>query len=273
MKAPADPSDEALLAAARAGDRDALERLLERHAPKVLRFGKKMCRDDEDAREVLQDTLLAAARGVRSFRGASSVSTWLYTIARRFCVKLRQRELPPARVERADAVGSAAAKLVDPGRRPDEALAGREIQSVLEAAIRSLDPIYREVLLLRDVEGLTAPEVAEVLDIGIDAVKSRLHRARVAVRERVAPALGLEPPGPPSACPDVVTLLSEHFEGDVHPDVCRKMEAHVAACAQCASRCDSLRRVLAMCSAVEAPAIPGELAVSLRRAVKNAFPG
>jgi len=76
------PSDVELLAAARAGDRGALEALLERHEAQVYRFGMKMCRDPEDAKDVLQETLLAVARGVRDFRSASSVSTWLFPIAR-----------------------------------------------------------------------------------------------------------------------------------------------------------------------------------------------
>jgi RNA polymerase sigma-70 factor (ECF subfamily) len=77
-----DELDQQLLERARAGDRAALETLLERHQPQVYRFGLKMCRDPEDAKDVLQDTLLAMARGVRDFRGASSISTWLYTVAR-----------------------------------------------------------------------------------------------------------------------------------------------------------------------------------------------
>ena len=97
------PSDQNLLAAARAGDRQALEALLERHEGRVYRFGMKMCRDPEDARDVLQDTLLAMARGIRDFRGASSLSTWLYTIARSFCIqKRRPTTSPPQTHESAD---------------------------------------------------------------------------------------------------------------------------------------------------------------------------
>src|SRR5919198_1216252 len=80
-------SDEDLLANARAGDRAALERLLELHQRRVFRFGLKMCGGEDDAKDVLQETLLAAARGIHDFRGASSISTWLYTIARSFCIK------------------------------------------------------------------------------------------------------------------------------------------------------------------------------------------
>ena len=80
--------------------------------------------------------------------------------------------------------------------------------------------MYREVLLLRDVEGLTASEVAEVVGVSVQAVKSRLHRARVAVRERVAPLVGVEPnpPAAPSACPDVLTMFSEHLEDEISAD-------------------------------------------------------
>src|ERR671934_3153691 len=89
------PTDEELLASARAGDRSALERLLDRHQGRVFRFGKRMCGGDDDAQEVLQETLIAAARTLKDFRGASSVSTWLYTIARSFCLKRRRRHPLP----------------------------------------------------------------------------------------------------------------------------------------------------------------------------------
>ena len=80
----------ALLERARLGDRQAIEELLARHQAQVYRFGLRMCRNPEDAEDVLQETLLAMARGVRDFRGASSISTWLYTIARSFCIKKRR---------------------------------------------------------------------------------------------------------------------------------------------------------------------------------------
>src|SRR5512138_371132 len=150
-------SDEQLLDAARAGDSHALETLLERHEPQVYRFGMKRCRDPEDAKDVLQDTLLAMARGVRDFRGASSLSTWLYTIARSFCIKKRRKskfapEEPGPQTEAPADVSKHAA----PTKTPDEALAGKQVERALEQAIAELDPMYREVLVLRDAEGLTA---------------------------------------------------------------------------------------------------------------------
>jgi len=173
-----------LLAAAIAGDAGALEALLEKVQPKVYQFGLRLCGDREDAEDVSQETLLAMARGLRDFRAASSLSTWLYAVARSYCIKKRRRG--GAAHEVADE-GAAAEPLVDPARPADEALAGKRLEKALAEAIQSLPPKYREVLILRDVEGLTAPQVAEDLGIGLAAVKSRLHRARNAVRDALAP--------------------------------------------------------------------------------------
>jgi RNA polymerase sigma-70 factor (ECF subfamily) len=268
-----EPNDQTLLDAARSGDRAALERLLTRHQSRVYRFGLKMCRDPEDAKDVLQETLLAVARNVKDFRGASSVSTWLYTIARSFCIKKRRRsKFAPEHEESLDSGPEGeAAQLADPGRGPDESLAGRQIEAALEQAIGALDPMYREVLLLRDVEGLTAPEVGEVLGLTVEAVKSRLHRARVAVRERVAPLLGVPEPAVPlaAACPDVVSLFSRHLEGEISTDVCADMERHLAACPRCRSRCDSLQRTLVLCRSSPAPEVPAPVQKGVRDALKR----
>jgi RNA polymerase sigma-70 factor, ECF subfamily len=270
-----EPSDEKLLDAARTGDRRALETLLARHQRRVYRFGLKMCRDAEDAKDVLQDTLLAVARGVKDFRGASTMSTWMYTIARSFCIKKRRRsKFAPHEEESLDAESSKEARgVADEARGPEESLAGRQIESALEEAIGALQPIYREVLVLRDVEGLTAPEVAEVLGITIEAVKSRLHRARVSVRERIAPKLGLPEPAAAAplaeACPDILDLFSRHLEGEISADVCARMERHLATCERCRSRCDSLQKTLALCRTAPLPEVPKPVQATVRKALKR----
>ncbi len=266
-------SDERLLAAARAGDRAALETLLERHQEQVYRFGMKMCRDPEDAKDVLQDTLLAMARSVRDFRGASSISTWLYTIARSFCIKKRRRsKFAPDEERSLDTDVKAEAKhLAAPAVDADEALAGKEVERALEQAIAALDPMYREVLLLRDVEGLTAPEVAEVLGVTPQAVKSRLHRARLSVREQVAPILGidLDAPAAPGICPDVLTMFSQHLEDEISADLCAEMELHLETCGRCRGACDSLKRTLALCrTSGPAVEVPTAVQVSVRKALR-----
>lgn len=266
--------DQQILERARSGQPDALEQLLARYQSQVYRFGMKMCRDPEDAKDVLQDTLLSVARNVRDFRGGSSISTWLYTIARSFCVKKRRKSkfapmAPPSSLE------GDAERVADLGVSADEALASKQVEQALEAAIASLDPMYREVLLLRDVEGLTAPEVARVSGASVQAVKSRLHRARLAVRARVAPLLGIptELPAAPGTCPDVLGLFSSHLEGQVSAEVCAEMERHIEACPRCKGACDSLKRTLSLCRTTPAAPIPAAVQASVKVALRNFLAG
>jgi len=264
-------ADAPLLERARAGDRLALENLLERHQARIYRFGLKMCRDPEDAKDVLQDTLLGVARGVRDFRGGASLSTWLYTIARSFCIKKRRKsKFAPA--AEASLLDTDAAVIADPSSSADDALASKQVERALEQAIVALEPKYREVLLLRDVEGLTAPEVAQVTGASVQAVKSRLHRARLAVRARVAPLLDIpvDVPAAPGTCPDVLSLFSAHLEDQISAEVCAEMELHIAACARCKTTCDSLKRTLQLCRA-SAPAapVPESVQASVRGAVRD----
>jgi RNA polymerase sigma-70 factor (ECF subfamily) len=273
--AAAERSDAELIAAARAGEAPALEALLERHQPRIYRFSMKMCRRPEDAQDVLQDTLLAMARSLRDFRGAASVSTWLYTIARSFCIKKRRRSkfAPSAELSLENEAEGSAAAVPDPGRAPDEAAAGREIGALLQRAIASLDSHQREVLVLRDVEGLPAAEVAEVLGLGVEAVKSRLHRARAALRERLAPALGVLLPKRGAAyvgCPDVVELFSRHLEGQLSASACTEMESHLKRCGWCFANCEALKRTLGACKAVavSAPVVPADLQDQIRAGIR-----
>jgi len=271
------PADEDLVAAARAGDSGALERLLERHQAQVYRFGMRMCGNPEDAKDVLQETLLAMARGVTDFRGASSVSTWLYSIARSYCIKKRRRSkfAPEERSLDSD-VTAEARVLADPARSPEEAVLGKELLHALGDAIASIDPTYREVLELRDVEGLSAAEVAEVLGLSVQAVKSRLHRARLSVRARLAPLLGGEQapaPGNATGCPDVLTLFSQHLEDEVRPDVCAEMERHLDDCDRCRGACETLKTTLALCKTAPPSEVPLAVQDSVRTAVRQMLAG
>ena len=264
------PSDDELLAAARQGDTAALETLLVRYQPHLYRFGLRMCGNVEDAGDVAQESLISMARSVRGFRGDASVSSWLYTIARRFCIKKRRRsKFAPAREESLDEPTTDVARhLADPGLNPERAATNRELATALTRAIDALEPAQREVLVLRDVEGLSAPEVARILDISVDAVKSRLHRARVAIREKLAPALASPAIAPRGAlCPDVLTLFSQHLEGEIDPGVCATMEAHLAHCHHCHAACESLKRTLAICRQLPTPDVPTSLAASVKAAI------
>jgi RNA polymerase sigma-70 factor (ECF subfamily) len=265
-------SEHELVEAAKAGDAPALEALLTLHAPAVLRFGNKMCRHPEDAQDVLQEALLAAARGVRDFRGDSSFSTWLFTIVRSFCIKKRRvsKFAPKETVSLEN--DTSAARLASSAPLPDEAAADRELSVALSAAIDELEEANREVLLLRDVEGLTAPEVAAVLGISVDAVKSRLHRARVQVRARLEPQLPPAerdlPPGPD--CPEIALLFSRYIEGEIGTAECAAMDKHVASCPRCRAGCDSLKHTLVLCRS-NATGKRGEVSPEVQSLVKKAL--
>jgi RNA polymerase sigma-70 factor, ECF subfamily len=267
-----------LLQAVRTGDGQALETLLERHEARLYRFARRLCRHREDAEDVLQESLLAAARGLSGFRGASSVGTWLYTIARSFCIKKRRKSVfAPAEVSLDTEASLAARGVPDPARRPDEALEASRLETALERAIAGLDRPYREVLLLRDVEGLSAAEVAGVTGLSVPAVKTRLHRARARLREALAPLLvprGASVPAPSARpCPDIVRLFSRHLEGDVSARTCATMEKHLAACPRCAAACDGLKEVLRMCRTAPEPDLPVDVQDKLRRAVHELVAG
>jgi RNA polymerase sigma-70 factor (ECF subfamily) len=233
-----------------------------------------MCGNVEDAGDVAQESLISMARSLRDFRGDSSVSSWLFTIARRFCIKKRRRsKFAPEREESLDAPETGAAqRLADPAPNPEQAAANSEIEAALVRAIDRLDPSKREVLLLRDVEGLSAPEVARVLGISVEAVKSRLHRARVAVRDELAVLIGHSPVETPRAatCPDVLKLFSQHLEGEIDRRACTAMEAHLANCDRCRSACESLKRTLAACRQLPTPDVPASLSASIKAAVRVA---
>ena len=218
----------------------------------------------------LQDTLLSVARNVRDFRGSSSISTWLYSVARSFCVKKRRKsKFAPKGVP--SSLDSAAEQVVDPGRTADEAMASKQVEQALEAAIGALEPMYREVLLLRDVEGLTAPEVAHVTGASVQAVKSRLHRARLSVRAQIAPLLGIptDLPAAEGTCPDVLPF-SSHLEGDINAQICAQMERHIEACPRCEGASDSLKRTLSLCHATGPTwQIPVAVQASIKVALRN----
>jgi RNA polymerase sigma-70 factor (ECF subfamily) len=127
------------------------------------------------------------------------------------------------------------------------------------------------VLVLRDVEGLSAPEVANILGLSVDAVKSRLHRARVAVRQALAPVFGTasDEQSRDSMCPDVLMFFSQHLEGDIDPSICATLEGHLARCGRCRGTCESLKRTLAVCRQLPTPEVPASVAAAIRAAIQT----
>lgn len=170
-------SSDVVLAGARAGDPVALDRLIAAHRLGVYRCGLKVCPTTEDAEDAVQQALWAATRAIRSFRGtASSVASWLFTIVRRECHRTFERHRRgPVSLEGAGELPA----------RVDDAREWSVAPGVVAAALADLDQVHREVIVLRDIQELSAPEAAARLGISVSALKSRLHRARASLHDHV----------------------------------------------------------------------------------------
>jgi RNA polymerase sigma factor (sigma-70 family) len=165
--------DGALITAARSGDTAALERLLAVSQPDLLRFARRTCATAEDAEDAVQAALWQLHRRLGTLRVIAAFASWLFRIVERECRRLLGLQRRTVPIE--DAPTTALA--IDP--------VPTDLRRDLGAMIAALPDLYRDVLILRDVEELTAPEVAHQLGISVDAVKSRLHRARGMLREKL----------------------------------------------------------------------------------------
>jgi len=188
----AHPGDAELVERLKTGDREAFGALLRRYQGKVYRLAMNMTRSPQDAEEVTQDVFLAVYRKIGDFDGRAAFSTWLYRVASNAALmKLRgRRSEPHLSIEEEGPAfapdGHFARPVADWSELPEDRLLSAERRRVLEQAIDALPPDYKAVVVLRDVEGLSNQEVAEILGATVLAVKSRLHRARLALRERLA---------------------------------------------------------------------------------------
>ena len=171
------PGEEKWIAAARAGDQGAFGELVRLYEKRVLALTQRMCRNPEDAAEAAQEAFFAAWQGLKSFRGDSSFSTWLYRLASNACVDLLRREGKRQAVVSLD---DEDLNLDIPASlpSPQEEAERRELREQIESGLRALPPEYRAVLVLREMQQLRYDEIGEVLGLDIGTVKSRISRGR-----------------------------------------------------------------------------------------------
>jgi len=173
-----------------AGDPDAFDRFVDHFRGKIFHYSWLMCGHREDAEEVAQDTLMKVFESFDQLREPERVRPWVFRIARNACLMKRRKsifapahelsldELMPSR----DSGSPAKLQIADWSRIPESQALAAEMRAALDRAIAALPDIYRSVILLRDIEELSTAEAAQILDINEQAVKMRLHRARLAVR-------------------------------------------------------------------------------------------
>ena len=177
-----------------AGEPEAFERFVGYFRTKIFRYTWLMCGHREDAEEVSQETLLKVFESFEQLREPENVRAWVFRIARNACLMKRRKsvyapaqelsldEFLPAMHEHGDHVHL---EIADWSDLPDTRVLRAELKSVLDSAIASLPDTYRSVVLLRDVEELSTEETARILDLSVDVVKTRLHRGRLAIRQKL----------------------------------------------------------------------------------------
>jgi RNA polymerase sigma-70 factor (ECF subfamily) len=185
-------TDEQLMKESIRGDKPAFTELVRRYEDLVYRFSFKVCRNEHEAQEALQDTFINVYRSLKSFDSKSKLSTWLYRIVTNNCLMKRRRTKMQESLESLDnpPVGEDG-RFVEPivkwEETPADLLMKKEFRSILNNAIDELPPDYRAVFVLRDVEGQSTEEAAKVLNISREATKSRLRRARAFLRQELSP--------------------------------------------------------------------------------------
>jgi RNA polymerase sigma-70 factor, ECF subfamily len=176
-----------------AGDREAFTAILERHQRRIFNFVYRMVGDRTTAEDVTQEVFLKAYEALPRFRKAAAFSTWLFRIAHNHCLnvlKERRREVVMGRPADGSADANPVPQIVDPSASAEEVLEQRELQALVHDKLNELTPDYRAILVLRDVQGLSYEEIAAALEIELGTVRSRLHRARGELKEKLRSYLG-----------------------------------------------------------------------------------
>ena len=179
-------TEQELVAAARGGDQDAFARLVETNQAKVYNLAHRMTGNPEDAADLTQEAFLNAWRGLARFGGQSAFSTWLYRLTSNVCIDFLRRQ---SRCETLSMTvegpenESRQAELPDERWCPERELERWEASRTLETGLAALSPDHRQVLLLRELEGLSYAEIAQCLSLEEGTVKSRIARARLSLRD------------------------------------------------------------------------------------------
>jgi RNA polymerase sigma-70 factor (ECF subfamily) len=180
--------DEELVALARDGNSRAFDELVNRYQNKIYRLARRMTATEEDAEDVLQEAFVKAYKSLGGFKGKSRFSTWLYRITVNLALmKLRKRKLDTVPLDQPLETGDGVVQrdIEDSGLDPLEKMIAAESRAVLDEAVADLPAGHRAVFVLRDVEKLSTEDTAKVLGITVPAVKSRLHRTRLMLKEQL----------------------------------------------------------------------------------------
>lgn len=247
--------DDLLIAKIAGGDGSALAGLVERHGRALFRLARAFASSEAEAEDIVQETFLATLRGASTYRadasGAQGVRTWLFAIARNTARHVRRktsREVPSPSVGDTDddllglgiAAGWGDGAVATPSSQqtpPDQRLERAETAERLARAVASLPAADREILVLRDVEQLGGEEAAYVLGVGVRAMKSRLHRARLrlmaVLREQEGGVVTSEKEIAGLTCSAVLERLGDYVDGELDAQDVARVDEHLRGCTVC----------------------------------------
>ena len=175
-------NEQLLIARLRARDEGAVEELAREYSPRLYQLALRYLKNPQDAEEATQDVLLKAYQKIAHFRGDAALSSWLFRIAFNTAMSRLRHFKQFERIE-----DTAAADKPDPALPADERLSRRQLRKRLARAVRDLPSIYRAPIVLRDIHGLSTEEASSLLRLNDQTLKSRLHRARLLLRQRLTP--------------------------------------------------------------------------------------
>lgn len=175
-----------LIEEAQKGNKPALAKLVKTYEQTVYNFAFKICRNKDKAEHTMQETFLSMVKSISQFSGKSKLSTWLYTVVSNHCLMLARSNNKHSAFSLDDEeFGVNEVPVSDWKVKPEKVTENNELKKVLDEVIEKLPADYRIVFLLRDVEGLSTDETAEIVELSVPAVKSRLHRARAFLRNEL----------------------------------------------------------------------------------------
>ncbi len=261
-----------ILARLKAGDMSACEICVAEHSDQLFRLAFRMVRDEQLAEDIVQDTFLNAFKGLEHFDGRSTLGTWLFRIAYNNAL-MRLRAHKPLEPLGIDGEGETAPVVVPWRESPEEIVERQETAAQLDEAIASLPATLRAVFQLRDIEERSTTETAEILGLTEAAVKVRLHRARLALREKLSRYFEAveEPRAATMTCEQLVPYLSDYIDHAVEEPLAAAARAHLASCPHCHILLDTTRMTITLLQQNRTRTIPAADRRELFAQIQAAF--
>jgi RNA polymerase sigma-70 factor, ECF subfamily len=273
---------EQAVALLRRGDQAALEQALGLLQNTVFSFSMRVCGQREDAKDTMQEVLLKSVPYLPKFDSPKALVVWLYKVAKNRCLMSRRRsKFAPARELSLEELMPDRKELeqlsADGSINPEAYAIHSENASRLREAIQRLPAQYRIVLVLRDMEGLTDDEVAEITGLRPGTVRVRLHRARLFVRKELMSASKPHRPKPavpvvssaevprPARCKELFAQLSNYLDDQLDDSLCGELEKHIGGCGPCQVFLASLEATIEQCRKAPAECPTGKEATRLRK--------